>query len=329
MSVGVGVIGAGVMGADHARIVRGAISGAHLVAVADPDETRARQAAAGARTVADPLALIEAPDVDAVIVASPDATHHGLVLAALRAGKPVLCEKPLAATPDECLEVVEAEARSGRRLVSTGFMRRFDPAYRQIKATIDGGALGAVRVLHCRHRNQAAPAWFTADMAITNSFVHEIDVCRWLLGAEFTAATVFPVGSTSGMGIGDPLMIVLEAATGAIVSTEVFMNAAYGYHVHTEAVCDKGTVAMAEPALVTTRHDGARQSSYPPDWIPRFADAYRLQDQAWIDAIGGGRIDGGAAGAWDGFVATAVAGQVVAALRTGRRVELALPLRPG
>jgi myo-inositol 2-dehydrogenase / D-chiro-inositol 1-dehydrogenase len=94
--------------------------------VADADPSRARAAAQGARTFSDPLALIADPRVEAVVVASPDATHADLALACLKHRKPVLLEKPLAAT--EGWRVVEAEAALGRRLVQVGYMRRFDRA---------------------------------------------------------------------------------------------------------------------------------------------------------------------------------------------------------
>jgi len=99
MSLGIGVIGAGIMGADHARIIAGQIAGAHLAAIADADLARARSVAAetGAKlATSDPLAVIEDSAVAAVLIASPDATHADYTLACLKAGKPVLCEKPLA-----------------------------------------------------------------------------------------------------------------------------------------------------------------------------------------------------------------------------------------
>lgn len=328
MSLGVGVIGAGIMGADHARIIRSETPGAHLVGVADADPSRAARAAGSARAATDGMDLIHAPDVDAVIIASPDPTHAPLALAAIEAGKPVLCEKPLAVAPEDCLRIVEAEAQTGRKLVHTGFMRRFDPTYREMKAAIDAGTLGPVRLVHCLHRNQQVPDWFEPHMAITNSFVHEIDVCRWLLGTEFVAATVVPSTSSAYDPLGDPLLILLEAETGAVVSTEVSMNADYGYHVHAEAVCAKGTIAMSEPARTLTRVDAAQRSAYPQNWIPRFADAYRVQARAWVAAIGRGTVDDSAADAWDGAAATILAEQIVVALRTRQRVELSLPRRP-
>ena len=186
MSVGVGVIGAGMMGAAHVATLTTAVEGAHVAAVSDADPARADAAArdGGARAIADPHELIADPAVDAVVVASFDTTHEEFVLACIAAGKPVLCEKPLATTADACLRVIDAEVAAGRRFVSLGFMRRYDPAYAEIKASLDDGGVGAVLLAHCAHRNAVAPAVYTSEMLITSSAVHEIDVMRWLLGEE-------------------------------------------------------------------------------------------------------------------------------------------------
>jgi len=326
-SIGVGIIGAGVMGAEHAHILASEVAGARVVAVADADPGRARMAAYSAKTMTDGEALIDEPDVDAVLIASPDATHHRLVLAAIAAGKPVLCEKPLATSTAECLEIVEAEIRSGRSLVQTGFMRRFDPTYREMKTAIDGRSLGGVRVLHCQHRNAAAPSWFTGAMAITNSLVHELDICRWLLSTEYEAVTVFPFSPEEGSG-GDPALVVLETQAGPLVSVEIFMNAAYGYHVHAEAVCTSGTIAMGHPALTSTRGSGKEERQYPQNWIPRFRDAYRIQNQAWIDGIRDGALHIDGSTAWDGLVATCLADQIVEAMASRQRTRFVLPAKP-
>ena len=327
MARAIGIIGAGVMGAGHARIIQASVAGAYLGAICDADPARAQAAAGDARVLSDPHALINDPSIDAVIVASPDATHRDYVLACIAAGKPVLCEKPMSLTTAECLDIVAAEEKAGKSLVQVGFMRRFDPAYLEMKTTLDAGTLGHPLVVHCQHRNASAPGWFTSMMAITNAFVHEIDICRWLLGAEFTTARVIPCKAGARGETFDPLLILLETESGQIVSTEVFMNAGYGYHVHAEAVCSKGTIALAQPALTRSRHSGSDHASFPANWIPRFADAYRLQDQAWVDAITNGKQAG--ASAWDGLVATCLCEQIVRALETGEATTLKLPRRNG
>lgn len=319
MSLAVGVIGAGVMGSYHARLLRESTGGAHLAAVADADLSRAEGAAGGGRTFSDPLALIADPQVEAVVVASPDATHAALALACLERGKPLLLEKPLAPTAAEGWQVVEAEVARGGRLVQVGYMRRFDSAYREMKATLDEGRIGTPVLLHNVHRNPSAPAWFTGAMPITNSFVHEIDISRWLLGSEMVAAAVKAAPG------GEPLLITLTTDKAELVSTEVFINAAYGYHVHAELVGRDGTVAMAAPTLTLANHTGQGGFAYPDNWVPRFAQAYRDQMQAWVRGIVTGEPVG--ASAWDGYCATALAEQVGDAMGMGE-VRLSLADKP-
>lgn len=319
MSLAVGLIGAGVMGAEHARLLHDETPGAHLVAVCDADVTRAAAAARGTRVMADPLALIRSDAVQAVIIAAPDAAHADLALACIAAGKPTLCEKPLAATATEAFGVVEAEMRAGRRLVQVGYMRRFDPAYAEMMRLARSGDIGAPVLLHNIHRNAAAPDWFTGAMAVTNSFVHEIDISRWLLGTEFTHATVHAAPG------GDPLMITLIGTEGQIVSTEVHMNARYGYHVHAQLVGRDGTAEMAAPTTTLTNRSGRHGHDFPDNWVPRFREAYRLQMAAWVRSIDTGSAAG--ASAWDGYAATAIAEQIAAALTTGS-TALTLAARP-
>ena len=113
------------------------MSGAEVVAISDavPDSAQRLAAEVGVDTIhEDGLELIAADDVDAVVIASPAITHEPFTLACLEAGKPVLCEKPLAIDAEASLRVVEAEAALGRRLVTVGFMRRYDPGYVDLKA---------------------------------------------------------------------------------------------------------------------------------------------------------------------------------------------------
>ena len=316
MSLAVGVIGAGVMGAEHARLLREDTRGAHLAAVCDADPGRAEAVAQGVAVYADPLALIAA--VDAVVIASPDATHADLALACLAAGKPVLCEKPLGVTADDAFRVVQAEVALGKRLVMTAYMRRFDPAYLAMRQARD--RIGPAVMLHNIHRNAQAPDWFVGAMPITNSLVHEIDVSRWLLASEFAFARLI-----LGPG-GDPMQVILQTASGVIASTEVFMNATYGYHVHAELVGRQGSVAMAQPSLTVENLNSQHGHGYPTNWVPRFAEAYRNQMNAFAHGVRTGSLPG--ATAWDGYAATAVAEQIVPALHHGQTVTLTLPPRP-
>ncbi|WP_407158565.1 Gfo/Idh/MocA family oxidoreductase [Bradyrhizobium sp. STM 3557] len=320
MSVGIGIVGTGVMGAEHARILRHQTPGAHLAGIFDADAARAQAVAAGATVFSDPHALIASDRIDAIVIASPDATHASLARACIAAGKPVLCEKPLASSAADALEVVQAEVALGRRLIQVGYMRRFDPGYREIKRVKDAGGLGEPMLLHNVHRNVRAPDWFTGPMAVTNSFVHEIDISRWLLGSEMVSAHV-----EAGPG-GEPIMITMKTDKEEIVSTEVFVNAGYGYHVHVELVGRQGTVSLAPASLILLHRDRAGGHSYPDNWVPRFEEAYRRQMAEWVSAMKTGSSVG--ASAWDGYLASAIAEQVAEALAGNGVTSLKYGARP-
>ena len=311
-SLGVGVIGAGMMGSDHVRTLTTAVEGAHVAAVADADPARAEAAAreGGARPFADPHALIADDAVDAVIVASFDATHEEFVLACIEAGKRVLCEKPLATTAEACQHVLQAEVVAGRRLVNLGFMRRFDPAYGEIKTGLAHGGVGDVLVVHCAHRNAVAPSVYTSEMLITSSAVHEIDVMRWLLEEEIVAATVHAPRSTKQApnGLRDPQLVLLETASGVLIDVEVFVNARYGYDIRCELVGETGTLRLAEQV--------------EPDFRARFATAYRRELDGWVQGLSDGPS------AWDGYAANAVADACLASLASGATAPVQLAERP-
>jgi myo-inositol 2-dehydrogenase/D-chiro-inositol 1-dehydrogenase len=330
MTVNIGIIGTGVMGADHARLLGGMVSGATVGAVFDVDRERASAAVAGiptARVLDDPLALIKDTDIDAVLIASSDETHERFVLACLGAGKPVLCEKPLAPTAAACLRLVDAEVALGRRLVSVGFMRRYDDGYLELKRTLDGGLIGRALLLHCVHRNIRAPDGWPSDMLITASAVHEIDISHWLLGEEIVAASCYRPRRSGLVAepTQDPQFLVLETDSGVLIDVEVFVNARYGYDVRCELVCEEGAAALDEPATSVLRRQGAESRGVARDWRDRFAGAYRAELQDWVDGIVAGEARG--ASAWDGYAASAVAESCVAALQSGRRTDVQLDPR--
>jgi myo-inositol 2-dehydrogenase/D-chiro-inositol 1-dehydrogenase len=330
MTIRVALVGAGIMGADHARILAEDVPGAELQVVCDASEERARLVAdsCGAKdAAADPVAVIGRRDVDAVLIASPDDTHAPLTLRAIELGKPVLCEKPLASTADECLRVIDAEVKTGKQLVHLGFMRRFDPAYTEMKQALTDGTLGRAIMMHNFHRNVESPGfWFTGSMAISNSAPHEFDVARFVLDTDFKAVSVFQ--SERGDDMAAPVFIVLETTGGQLVNIEINNNAAYGYDVRGELVGETGSIVLNAPAA--TRLNAALRSSeaYAPDWRPRFAEAYRLQNRAWIRAVETGVPSRIAANAWDGYCAAVVAEAGVRALNEGRKVAVEHPTMP-
>jgi len=332
VTVRVGVVGVGNIGQDHVRRLVDTLRGARVVALADADAARAE---AVARRVPDARAypsgheLVGSGDVDAVLVATPGATHEPFVLAALAAGKPVFCEKPLATTTEACQRILDAELAGRRRLVQVGFMRRYDAGYRAMKATLAAGALGAPLLVHCAHRNPAAPPGFTSEMMITDSAIHEIDLVRWLLDREIVGTRVLRPRRTrrADADLQDPLVVLLESADGTLVDVEVLINSAYGYDIRCEVVAELGTVSLAEGGDVVVRRERRRIGHVAGDWRERFARAYDAELQAWVDSVERGEGDGPSS--WDGYAATAIASAAVESLQGGQPTVVPTKARPG
>jgi myo-inositol 2-dehydrogenase / D-chiro-inositol 1-dehydrogenase len=330
MTLDIGVVGTGMMGQDHVQRLATGVPDAHVVAVSDVVVEQAKRVGerVDARVYSDGHDLIADDGVQAVLIASPGPTHEELTLACIAAGKPVLCEKPLAPTTDACLRVLEAEAALPRRLVQVGFMRRYDDGFRALKARLDDGQVGRALLLHCRHRNASVPAGFTSDMMITDSVVHDIDVTRWLLGQEVVAASVFKArpSSLAPVGLQDPQMVLLETDQGVLVDVESFVNCQFGYDIRYELVGETGTISLGEEPGPRVRQQGRHHGPIPADWRERFGPSYRRELQEWVAGALQGRVTGPSC--WDGYATTAVAEAAVESLASGRRTTVALVDRP-
>ncbi len=331
MTLKVGVIGTGMIGQDHIRRITQVLSGARITAVSDADAALAASTADGlhgARVFPTGEELITSDEVDAVIVTSWGPTHETYVLAAIAAGKPVFCEKPLATTEEACRRIIEAEVATGRRLVQVGFMRRYDAAYRALKEVIESGAIGAPLMYYSSHRNADVPPTYTRDMAIVDTAVHDFDVVRWLLEEEFTGIRVLAARPNShGGDLQDPLLMILETESGALVSVETSVNIRYGYDIRGEVIGEDGTAALAESSLITVRAGGSFSGRVPTDWRERFVAAFDTEFQEWINAVGSGEAPSGPS-SWDGYAATVVCDAGVKALYSGERVPVALIEKP-
>jgi myo-inositol 2-dehydrogenase / D-chiro-inositol 1-dehydrogenase len=331
-TVRVGVIGTGAMGAAHADNLARWVPGAVVARIFDVDTARARAIAetAGASAATSAEALIRSDDVDAVLIAAPDPLHEPLTLACLELGKPILLEKPIASTLEGGRRVVDAEVRGGRRLVQLGFMRHYDPAYVALREAVVGGAVGQVKAAHCVHRNAHSHPSHTDESVLFGSMIHEFDSVPWLLDDPLAAVSVFPARVPDGQ-LQDLQVAVLETTGGAIVTVEVYINAHYGYDIHTEVVGTAGTVSLTPPYGVSVRRStsdnaGVDGRVVTKDGTERYLDAYRIEVAAWVDDIRAGRLTGPSA--WDGHRANAAAFAAVESLHGGGRVVVPPEERP-
>jgi myo-inositol 2-dehydrogenase/D-chiro-inositol 1-dehydrogenase len=181
--------------------------------------------------------------------------------------------------------------------------------------------------MHCTHRNPGVPGHYVADSMINDTAVHEIDMVRWMFAEEIVAAQVLtPRRSRNSGELRDPLVLLLETESGILVDVEISVNIRYGYDIRGEVVCEEGTAALGEPSLVRVRRAGTVADRVPADWQERFARAYDVELQEWVDAVGGDGELGPSS--WDGYAAAVVSDAGLQALRTGERVPVSVGDRP-
>lgn len=187
-----GVLGYGLRGS-LARTAHRPGAGSRVTALADPDpaaRTAAAPAFPGARISADHRKVTEDPDVDALVLLTPDHTHAELTCAALRAGKPVFVEKPLAIDVEGCDAILRAAYESGTRLY-VGHNMRHMPVVRLMRDIIRRGEIGAVKTVWVRHFVGYGGDWYFKDWHAERRYTtglllqkaaHDIDVLHWLAG---------------------------------------------------------------------------------------------------------------------------------------------------
>jgi len=332
MTLKLGVIGTGAIGQEHIRRCNNVLQGAKVVAVSDINTDGARAALQrlniDAQVYQDGHEVINSPEVDAVLVTSWDPTHEEFTLAAIAAGKPVFCEKPLALSAEGCRRIVDAEIKHGKRLVQVGFMRPYDAGYRALKKVITDGEIGEPLMLHCAHRNQSVGENYTTDMAITNTLIHELDVLRWLTEDDYKSVqVVFPrTTSKSHAKLKDPQIVLFETQKGIRIDVEIFVNCAYGYDIQCEVVGEEGIAKLPEPSAIQTRKNARLGNALLTDWKDRFIDAYDVELQAFINDVKAGELSGPSA--WDGFAASVAADACLKAQNSGGIEPVDMPSRP-
>lgn len=316
----VGVIGTGGMGGRHARNLAHKTPNAQVVAVMDVDAPRAEEIAAdcgGAKVYAGVDLIVADPDVQALVIASPDPFHAEALMACLNAGKPVLCEKPLAVTIAEAKEILATEVAGGRRLVQLGFMREYDAAHQALKALIDSGELGLPILFRGVHVGERWIEPRTIEDVIINSVVHDIHSARWLLKQEVAQVytqwvrDVADRPETCRLFMGQ--MAFKDGALGVI---EMNTATGYGYQVDVEITGVAGSARTSPASAPVVKQSRKRFQAIDPDWLVRFDEAYKREVQDWVQSLVEGQPTGPTV--WDGYVAMVVADAFVQSAKTGQ-----------
>ncbi|HRA06584.1 MAG TPA: Gfo/Idh/MocA family oxidoreductase [Propionicimonas sp.] len=328
MTVRIGLIGAGGMGRAHLERIENELAGGKVVAVADVNLDAARAVAEplGVKAYGTGAELIADPTVDAVLIATFGKVHASDLLAAIEAGKYVLCEKPLVTTTADALRVLEAEQRAGKKLVTVGYMRRFDVGYQQMRAALVAGEHGYATLVHCRHRNPSVPENYTTRNMIDDTASHEIDICRYLLGEEIVRVRVEAPRATSHRfeHLQDPLVLVAYTTSGVRIDDEVNVNLQWGYSIECELVMETGTIRLGDQEQTHVRDQYGNRNPICASHIDRFHAAFNAEVQQWIRAVERDQHTGSSA--WDGYAAVAVVEAALSSLDAGDGREVAVQL---
>lgn len=334
--IGVCVIGAGRAGQIHARNFRSQIPQARLVAVCDPNEAVARQAALELEIDAwytDYNDALADSRVDAVVVVTPTIYHKELVVAAAKAGKHVLCEKPMAMNVDECDEMITGCSQAGVQL-QIAFMRRFDESFLEAKRQIEEGAIGEVVLVKSLTRGPSKPQPWMYDLRQSNGPLaevnsHDIDTLRWFTGAEF--ASVYAIGGNyrsqeiqgSYPDFYDNVVLAGTFTNGAQGMIDGALFVQYGYDARVEVLGTEGTIFIGQThgqTIVTAGRGQQLSRPFVSSWKSLYRDAYLAEASHFIMSIIEGRAP--RVTGQDGKMAVAVVNAGNASIQQGAVVSL-------
>ena len=326
----VAVLGLGRIGRLHARILA-EIPAVDEVVLSDVDASAVHAIATqiGGSAAATPEEALGR--ADAVVIATPPESHAPLAHAALDAGLAVFCEKPLAADLEGSLALTERVEASGSAF-QVGFQRRFDPGYAEARRRVETGELGELRLLRLTARDPFVEGPVSPGVSILrDSSVHDFDLARWLTRREVVEVTA--IGSRPGVvDLPSPedartLAVAMRLEDGIVAILDATWLHPFGYDIRTELVGSRDAVSVGldartpqhpvEPELRAATDGNAEQPMWQ-GYLERFADAYRLELEAFVEVARGKRPS--PCTARDGLEAMRVAVAAARSLAEGRSV---------
>jgi myo-inositol 2-dehydrogenase/D-chiro-inositol 1-dehydrogenase/scyllo-inositol 2-dehydrogenase (NAD+) len=285
----------------HGRNFAFRIPHAKIAAVSDTVEESAK-AAAGELGIdtwyTDYRKALENRGVDAVIVVTPTKFHHDIVIEAARAGKHILCEKPMAMNREECQEMIDAAAENKVKL-QIGFMRRFDANFRRAKEIIDSGEIGEVVSVKSLTRGPSTPQEWMYDIRKSNGPLaevnsHDIDTLRWFTGSE--AVSLYAMAGNYRCEAArkqypsfyDTVLMNVRMRNGMMGNIDGAQGVRYGYDARVDILGTHGSLhigGLAGGTTITYTRDHRMSADVIRSWTDLFSEAYVNEDLDFIGAI--------------------------------------------
>lgn len=325
----IGLIGAGRIAHVHARSIA-ANPGATLSVVADVvlDSARTLAEAHGARATQDIDSVFTDDQVDAVIICSPTPLHVDHIVKAAQAGKPALCEKPVAMDSAAAEELTQ-RLQGLDPVVMMGFNRRFDPSFKRIHDIVEEGGIGTLEQVTIISRDPAAPpkAYIAVSGGIFKDMtIHDFDTARYFLGdiTRVSAVGMNMDPDLADTGDFDGAVVTLVNASGTVATITNSRHCAPGYDQRLEAFGSTGVLNADNVRPTTVRRSDATvtdaQDPYLDFFLTRYEQAYTHELDEFIAAIAEGRTP--TPGIDDGVKALRLAEAAEKAARTHTVVEL-------
>ena len=286
----VGVIGAGRIGKIHSENIRYFIPGARLKTVADlyPDKLKDWASGLGVEKLAsDPKAVLDDPEIEAVLVCSSTDTHADLVMAAAEKRKHVFCEKPVDLSVEKVKRALAAVDKAGVKL-QVGFNRRFDHNFRRVRELVAAGAVGEPHLVRISSRDPAPPPAEYVKVSggiFLDMTIHDFDMARYLTGSDavevYAKGAVLVDPSIGKAGDVDTAVVTITFANGALCVIDNSRRATYGYDQRVEVFGSKGALTCTNdtPSSVQLSNETGVSGDKP---LYFFLERYR---QAFIDEM--------------------------------------------
>lgn len=332
----IGIAGLGRLGMRHAENLALRTAGAEVVAACSPaaaERERAQRELGITATYADYAQLLGHTGLDAVVLVTPTNLHSVQVEQALAAGLHVFCEKPLALDVAECERVTRLAAARPQQVVTIGFVRRFDPAHVHARACIERGDIGTPFLVRAQTGDTDDTAAFQVQFARTSGGiffdmnVHDIDLVRWLLGAEFTEVYAgggcYAHPAFAEYGDADNTMALCRMDNGAMACISASRTMIHGHQTHAEITGTGGSVRIGDtPRVHEVEIRDAHGVRVPclRDFYQRFEEAFRIELQDFVDCVRAGRAP--RVGLEDATEASRVAAALRESYQTGRAVPV-------
>ena len=325
----IGLLGAGRIGQIHARAVS-ALDNVEIVAVHDPfDEAAAYvQAMTGARR-ASVMEIVDDPDINAVIIASPTNQHAEQIVEAAQGGKHIFCEKPIDLDLDKVRECVAEVEKAGVQLM-IGFNRRFDSNFNAVKRNISNGEVGEVELVQITSRDPEAPSMDylkTSGGLFLDMMIHDFDMARYMLDDEivevFATGSVLTDPAIGKIGDLDTATATLKSAKGRIAVITNSRRASYGYDQRVEVHGSKGMVRadnLRGTSVTLANKEGYRSDPLLDFFMQRYAEAYKAELQTFCRLLAGQKET--YPDHVDGMKAIQLAHAAVQSYKTGKAIKI-------